>query len=167
MTKALAPHTPSMAASLIRPSRLELMLLAPKSKSLPPQGCPARSRGRGWLALGLPFCNNFSSSVQKPPMTQTFRRLGRNQAPRFVVVRLTKRVRRNHAFRERRCFVACRNRDLQLQEALHLSVEHQLQEEIIGGPNLRTKRCSGRNLGPETEPESGGSTCSQPVKVCR
>jgi len=69
MTKALAPHTPSIAASLIRPSRLKLKFVgAKKQKPAPPKDVRHRLEGRGWLASpGFLFRNNFSKFPAKPP----------------------------------------------------------------------------------------------------
>jgi hypothetical protein len=165
MTKALAPHTPSIAASLIRPSRLKLKFVgAKKQKPAPPQGCPASSRGEGGGSLSrASFSATILASSLQSHHDSTFRRLGRNQAPRFVVVRLTKRVRRNHAFRETPlpCRSLKQRSPVTRKGFLHLFVEHHW------GPNLRHQKVVlEESLAPKLG-RSGGSTCSQPVKVCR
>ena len=163
MTKALAPHTPSIPASLIRPQQAEAegFVGAKKQKARPPlQGCPAWSGGRGVARSRASFSATILAVPVRSHHDSTFRRLGRNQAPRFVVVRLTKRVRRNHAFRETPLLCSfCSFTETEIssyKKRLHLSVK----QRLLGAKSAHQKFLFWKKSWPDTGPEPGGSTCS-------
>ena len=160
MTKALAPHTPSIPASLIRPQQAEAegFVGAKKQKARAPSSRMSgmvwvwRGGGGGSLSGFLP-ATNLVVPVRSHH-DSTFRRLGRNQALRFVVVRLTKRVRRNHAFRGTPLLCSLpKQRSPATRGLAFCPVKHHYGGRDYWGPKLRTpKVCSGKILGPKTGP---------------